>query len=134
MRVLEFIAVCVVALLLGIIFAKYFYHQAAWLVTFEHFLGGDAMLHFFVGFLLTFSLAVFLRLQRLLVRWQLVYFVTVALLYGADEFLQIWVPHRIVSWHDLIYSMLGWLTALILWFVVTGLRRHVIKSKLSNAT
>jgi VanZ family protein len=134
LRMSEFMAFCVAALLLGIVCAKYFYHQAAWLVTFEHILGGDAVLHFFVGFLLTFSLAVFLRLQRLLVRWQLVYFATVALLYGADEFLQIWVPHRIVSWHDLIYSMLGWSTALILWFLLKGLQQHVIKSKLSNAT
>lgn len=117
---------------LMLVVAKYIPAWSALPKWFERLLGADYYLHICVGFGLSLALA---KLSGISVKtWarQLMFFMTLLLVYGIDELIQAWVPHRQFSVVDFAASATGWILALCAWFTVRAWRRPQGKVQLSE--
>jgi hypothetical protein len=111
--VLVWIVLC---LMLGLWGAKYLLAGAPLLLTIEAWIGSDEPMHFTLGFLLPLGIGWLMRLYRRQRRYQIGFFVLVALLYAVDETMQSLLPFRSATWSDFQMSMTGWSLAVLVWY------------------
>lgn len=108
---------------LVVVVAKYVPGWAALPKALELWLGSDLRLHAVVGCCLTVALAKLLAISSLSISRQLAFFLGLLALYGADELVQLWVPHRQFSGEDFAASATGWAIAVSGWLMLPRLAR-----------
>ncbi len=96
--------------------AKYFFPLSPALVKVEAWIGSDQPMHLFLGFFVPICVGWLARLYRLRWRVQASIFVAIAVGFAGDELFQAWLPYRSATWEDLQISMLGWGSAMVVWF------------------
>lgn len=96
----------------------------------ELWLGSDHRLHAVVGFCLTVALATLTAINSCSISRQLLFFLVLLALYGVDELVQLWVPHRQFSGEDFGASATGWAVAVFSWLILPRLAR--VSTRLLN--
>lgn len=112
----DIVVTLALALMLGLWGAKYLLAGEPLLLKVEAWIGSDEPMHFTLGFLLPLCIGWLVRLYRRQRRWQVSFFLVVALLYALDESLQSFLPFRSATWTDFQMSMTGWGLAVLVWY------------------